>query len=104
MLYHKFFDLQFMQHFKQDFLPDSFNNMWFPKPIVEMQSSILLSETTTLLMSHLPEHLWLKDNLLLVYPEQPSGYVAVLLATGSVFFICSVELYLQSSYTNCIAA
>jgi hypothetical protein len=25
----KFFDLQFMQHFIQDFLPDSFNNMWF---------------------------------------------------------------------------
>ena len=24
----KFFDLQFMQHFIQDFLPDSFNNMW----------------------------------------------------------------------------
>ncbi len=24
----KFLDLQFMQHFKQDFLPDSFNNMW----------------------------------------------------------------------------
>jgi hypothetical protein len=53
----KFFDLQFMQHFIQDFLPDSFNNMWFLMPIVEMQSSILLSETTTLLMSHLPEHL-----------------------------------------------
>ncbi len=24
----KFFDLQFMQHFIQDFPPDSFNNMW----------------------------------------------------------------------------
>jgi len=35
-------------------------------PIEEMQSPILLSETTTFLMSHLPEHLWLKDNLLLV--------------------------------------
>jgi hypothetical protein len=36
-------------------------------PIEEMQSSILLSETTTFLMSHLPEHLRLKDNLLLVF-------------------------------------
>ncbi len=24
----KFFNLQFMQHFIQDFMPDSFNNMW----------------------------------------------------------------------------
>ena len=96
--------LHLMQHFIQDFLPDSFNNMWSLNAYRRnAESHIALRNddvfdvpfARTSLTERQPSY---------SYPKQPSGYVAVLLATGSVFFICSVELYLQSCYTNCIAA